>query len=650
MSQLPSKIGKYKILAQIGKGGMGAVFKAEHPTLNRIVIIKQLTSADSQDVIERFRREAKIMMDFRNEHIVQVYDHFKENDVYFIVMEYVDGITLEDLIRERRFLSNQAAALIFNEICKALKYAHDQLVIHRDIKPANILLSREGVVKLVDFGVSTSLDGRNSEDGLTRPGMTIGTPSYLAPEQIANAKNRDKRTDIYSMGVMLYEMMVGRKPFQGGFTPEIIAAIEKGKYTPPRKINPKISPRLQRIVKKAMHHKIKRRFQDLGQVQAKLSGMLKSYPTQETINRAIKEYLEGSSELDRKPGRLNIKPSISGHAAALGFALTLFLITLSVAGIWSWQQGYHYEYLYPDQYGALQIEINIRKRNKLPDQMFLKTMLFSQKQGRLELLDDVRFTYRKGLGDPTGYYDTLSSPRIYLEKGNYMILFYIENEQYRQNVFIAPRSIQRNLHDPQEAHRISFTVDTPPKLPVKMIYRLTDSHSGKALSQQTDAISVFAENRWQKWEDFIQVNSRTERFTSGSRFRFKFEQEGYYTQYHNVTIQPEQTILKLDINMVPLPGELYLKTTGKNLSILLNNNHAYIKGEREPEFAQLPELSTEYKRLVLYPGDYFLTAKNQRLIFNATSTTQKLTVQSGKKVFADLSIDPDNQSVNILFK
>ena len=151
MPAVPSKIGKYPILSEIGRGGMGAVYIANHPSLKRKVIIKRLILTGNQDVVERFRREANLMMDFRNENIVQVYDHFKEAGFYHIVMEYVDGITLEDLIRQKRYLKNEAALLIFHEICKALKYAHDQQVIHRDIKPANILISKEGVVKLVDF-------------------------------------------------------------------------------------------------------------------------------------------------------------------------------------------------------------------------------------------------------------------------------------------------------------------------------------------------------------------------------------------------------------------------------------------------------------------------------------------------------------------
>ena len=115
---------------------------------------------------------------------------------------------------------------------KALKYAHDKQVIHRDIKPSNILISRQGEVKLVDFGIATSQE--ETEDGLTRDGMVLGTPSYIPPEQIDDARNVDKRADIYSLGVVLYEMLTGKTPFPGSFTAETITQIQRGRYTPPR--------------------------------------------------------------------------------------------------------------------------------------------------------------------------------------------------------------------------------------------------------------------------------------------------------------------------------------------------------------------------------------------------------------------------------
>ena len=627
---------------------MGAVFKAEHPTLNRTVIIKKLTTASSQDFIERFRREAKIMMDFRNENIVQVYDHFKEGDAYFIAMEYVDGITLEDLIQKKRYLSEQAAILIFSEICKALKYAHDQKVIHRDIKPANILISKEGVVKLVDFGVSTSLES-GTEEGLTRVGMTIGTPSYLAPEQIANAKNRDKRTDIYSMGVMFYEMVVGKKPFQGGFTPEIIALIEKGKYTLPRKINPKISPLIQRVIKKAMHHKVNKRFQNLGLILTKFTKTLKKFSSQENINTAIKSYLEGKDDLDVKPSK-QLKLNISGRLFGITVAVVLISVIVGGAAIWAWQKNYHNEYLFSDDYGALQVKIKTRKRSKQLDDLFIKTILFAKHNGKLKKQNDVVFNYRKNKQDNNKYYETLTSEKVYLKAGNYMALLYIENEQYRQNFYLAPRSFQKHQHDTKEGQQIALTIGTPPKQPVKLIYKISDSQTNRALPQQNDAISIYSDKAWINWQDYIQHKGGLKKFNSGVRYRFRFRYKGYYTLYSNVTVQPEQNILKLNISLTPLPGELYLKSDPSDLELRINNSTAYISGGKSPQYKPLPPLSKSYQKLKVAPGVYFLTVKNRRLIFNATSSTQKLTVNSGKKTYIDLSVDPRDQSVKISIK
>jgi serine/threonine-protein kinase len=284
------KVGKYTILSKIAQGGMGAVYKAKHPTLKRLVLLKKLTLRGGPQFIERFRREARIMMDFKNDHIVQVYDHFKEGSSYYIAEEFVDGISLEQLIKRERYLSNEAAALIFYEVCKGLQHAHEKGVIHRDMKPGNILISNQGEVKLVDFGIATSLE--HSEEGLTRDGMTLGTPSYIPPEQIDNAKTVDRRADIYSLGVVLYEMLTGKTPFPGSFTAETIALIHKGKYTPPKRINPKIAPALAKIVAKSMKPNRRRRFQDLRQIIRRLERRIKRRDPA-TIKRALKRVIQG---------------------------------------------------------------------------------------------------------------------------------------------------------------------------------------------------------------------------------------------------------------------------------------------------------------------------------------------------------------------
>ena len=132
MAKIPTKIGKYVITNKVAEGGMGAVYKGVHPTLNRDVILKKLTLSDDNHIIERFKREARIMMDFKNDNIVDVYDHFKAGGSYYIVLEFVDGMALDELIKKERYLSNDMALLIFLECCKALSYAHKNNVVHRD--------------------------------------------------------------------------------------------------------------------------------------------------------------------------------------------------------------------------------------------------------------------------------------------------------------------------------------------------------------------------------------------------------------------------------------------------------------------------------------------------------------------------------------
>lgn len=624
------------------------VYKAEHPTLNSIVIIKKLTLQGNKDLVERFKREAQIMIDFRNEKIVQVYDHFKENNTFCIVMEYVDGTTLEKLVENKRFLSNEAAMLIFSEICLALKYAHDRQVIHRDIKPANILISKQGQVKLVDFGVSTQL-GESDEDGLTKVGMTIGTPSYLAPEQIANAKNRDKRADIYSMGVMLYEMMLGKTPFRGGFTPEVISQIEKGKYTPPRKINPKIKPVINKVIKKAMHHKVRRRYQDLAIIIRKFSKYLRKYQNQSDRNKAIKLYLEGKEEfIKSKPKMFRLKLSV--NLLALFLTGVVLLGVLSLGTFWAWQQGYYFEYLYPDQFGALRTSIKLRKGYKSISENYLKAVLYSEHGDKLVRLRKVKFNFEENESSRNKNFHTLDSKKIYLKEGNYVILLYAENEQYRENIYLYPRSLQKLELTSIESQSINFTVGKrAPRLPVKLRYHVTDINNGYVLGPNV-SVSIFNRNRWVNWNDFIKDDTTGKSFTSGNRYRFRFQHDGYYPKNYNVTIRPEQNVVTLNLRLIPFPGDLYLRSKSAGVRALLNNSSSYISGGKERKYKNIKQLTDKYQKISLSPGEYFLSGKNRRWFFNSTSNTKKISINSGEKIYVTMIVNPDDQEVKFEIK
>ena len=203
------KVGKYTVKQVVGQGGMGKVYKAVSPE-NRFVIIKQLLIS-SANIEQRFKREASIMNTLRHPNIVPVYETFKLGKSNYIVMEFIDGLSLEDLIKRNRTIAPTPAMLIFLEACRGIRYAHDQGVIHRDIKPDNVLLSKKGAVKIADFGIATALPDTDEE--LTKTGMVMGTPAYMSPEQIQDAKHVEARTDIYSLGVLLYQMLTGSLPY-----------------------------------------------------------------------------------------------------------------------------------------------------------------------------------------------------------------------------------------------------------------------------------------------------------------------------------------------------------------------------------------------------------------------------------------------------
>jgi serine/threonine-protein kinase len=279
MAELPESIGKYKVLALVARGGMGAVYKALHPTLKREVVIKKLTLRGDMSVRERFKREAKILLDLKNDHIVHMFDYFTEGSSHYIVLEFVDGMSLDVLLKKKNHFSNEMALLIIHDACLGLKYAHDHGIVHRDIKPGNILISKKGAIKLADFGIAASGDEDESE--ITQAGMALGTPAYMPPEQFSDSKTVDKRADIYALGIMLYEMVTGGKPFPGKFSAETIATIQKGKYTPPKQINSGISLTVCNLIQKMIRPDPRKRFQSTEPILRSVRRYLNRYTTKD---------------------------------------------------------------------------------------------------------------------------------------------------------------------------------------------------------------------------------------------------------------------------------------------------------------------------------------------------------------------------------
>ncbi|MDY6968964.1 MAG: serine/threonine-protein kinase [Spirochaetota bacterium] len=643
-------VGKYEITSKIAEGGMGAVFKAKHPTLNRDVILKKLTLKRSSSITERFKREARLMIDFSNDNIVQVYDHFKEGSSYYIVMEYVDGIDLGDLIKKKRYLSNEMAMLIFNEICKALKYAHDKNVIHRDIKPDNILISKEGEVKLTDFGIATSKD--EDEKELTTAGMTLGTPAYMSPEQISDTKNVDKRADIYSMGVLLYEMIVGKCPFPRSFTPESISLIEKGDYTSAKKINPKVAPIIQKIIKKAMHHKIKKRYKDLGYVIALLCRNLKKYPDQNLINNAIKHYVYDTQPTDaelKKIEKCSDTKSYDGfffrlstNLGKLIIAIILFLGLIACSVYYLYLNGYHYEYLDSKEYGALQIVIKLNKKYKNPEDLYINTHLYIKGKKRYTIVKDINMQFEEDKERTGRKYYYFKSNKIYLKAANYRGNVNFEDHVYQEDFFLNSRFIQKKGKETLEAKIIQFDHKPVSRLPLKVNYSVINNVNRMDITNKTD-LYIKVRNRWKKWGDFKELKNYKDILMTSKTYRFKLVKEDFYSEYIRVYVKPYQTVLNFKANLVPIPGNLYIKSNYEGLDILLNNSQYYSSGGRRCTYKEISPSTLKYQRLLLPPGDYFLSIKKS----NSISKTERIYIKPDESTKVIVKYDKKKERINL---
>ena len=241
-----------EILELLGKGGMGAVYKARQPSLDRLVAVKVLPPEVGADASfsERFTREARALAKLNHQNIVAVHDFGRANDLYYFIMEYVDGATLRQLVDAGELQPAEALSIV-PQICDALQFAHDEGIVHRDVKPDNILLDSKGRVKVADFGLAKLLDRAPADASLTGTNQVMGTPHYMAPEQMQGSHDVDHRADIYSLGVVFYEMLTGQLPI--------------GRFEPPSK-KVQVDVRLDDVVLRSLQSEPDRRYQHVSEI------------------------------------------------------------------------------------------------------------------------------------------------------------------------------------------------------------------------------------------------------------------------------------------------------------------------------------------------------------------------------------------------
>jgi serine/threonine protein kinase len=325
--------GKYELDHRIGQGGMGTIFAGRHTTLERRVAVKFLNEeiANNPQAADRFLREARALSRLQQENIVTIYDVDNEGQGPFMVMEFVEGRGLENCIEAQR-MPIGVAVEVFSKILDAIGYAHKKGIVHRDLKPSNVILNSEGSPKVIDFGIAVEV--QKQQPGLTRMGIAIGTAEYMSPEQ-ASCKEIDHRSDIYSLGIIFFEMLHGRAPFERGATDEETQGARIRQDPPkPKDFDVSIPAPLRAVIQKSLSTDPDKRFQTTDDFKKAISKSLEG----ETIpGSSVKDYLAKVSV--RKPTRfeapgegLVIRPAPRRGHWHLHAAVIILLLAVPAVG------------------------------------------------------------------------------------------------------------------------------------------------------------------------------------------------------------------------------------------------------------------------------------------------------------------------------
>src|SRR5262245_13036484 len=272
MAKKPSRIGRYRIMGELGRGAMGIVYKAEDPNLDRIVALKTIILEDDaegrKEYQKRFFLEAKAAGKLNHPNIVTAFDFGEEDGVAYLAMELIEGADLRERLKQGA-LPPAEAVDVAQQVAEGLGYAHERGVVHRDIKPGNIMLQRRGQSKIMDFGLARM----RAADHKTSTGMVLGTPKYMSPEQVAG-QPVDQRSDIFSLGIVLHEMLTGQRLFAGEDAPQMMHNVVHVEHEPPTRFKPDLPSMLDFVVARALKKDPALRYQDAFEFSADLGNCL----------------------------------------------------------------------------------------------------------------------------------------------------------------------------------------------------------------------------------------------------------------------------------------------------------------------------------------------------------------------------------------
>lgn len=528
----PPEIGKYKILGIVAKGGMGVVYKALHPSLKRYVVIKKFTvkGRTAATNAERFKREAQILLDLQSPYIVHLFDYFTEDGYRYMVEELVDGMACDKLIKKQVVLPVPLAMLLMQDACYGLKYAHSKKVIHRDIKPGNILISKRGEIKITDFGIAS--DESERQDNLTAEGVALGTPAYMPPEQFEDSSSVDNRADIYALGITLYEMLTGTKPYPGEFTQENIARIKKGKFKKPRKINSDIPVEIEKLICGMIKSKVKHRIKNIDTVLKAVKKYLSHYDVHELriqLARAValpdKPYKFPEKAFDAKDKVQRIvKRTVLGTAISAAVIAVLFYTGVIhrtiLKSIYS-PVNINLELPHSVFPGDLDLPARVSFYNNDGDQIpEVKGSDREFIEERRTIKARVQSLYVKKFKRADNGYGLYKMKTVFLKKGNYRMKIVVGPYVNWQSFTVTGENVDMNVR----------FIRKDQTRPIKVHCLASDSETGKDISSE----SKFEVMYDKKWIDINEVPEDV--MKSGTVWKIKVSHPDYQDEIFSLLI------------------------------------------------------------------------------------------------------------------
>ncbi len=550
--EFPPMIGKYKVLGIIAKGGMGVVYKAIHPSLKRYVVIKKMTARGHAGDAGRFKKEAQLLLDLQSPYIVHLFDYFTEGSYRYMVEELVDGTALDALIKKQSALPPQIAMLVMQDACYALKYAHSKGIVHRDIKPGNILLSKRGEIKLADFGIASdhaeggaggaanaaAFSSTQTTGDLTQSGVALGTPAYMPPEQFEDSARVDHRADIYALGIMLYEMVTGTKPYPGTLSIETLNTIKKGHYISPRKIDKNVPKEICRLIHKMIRPKAKRRYQSIDAVLRQVKKYLRHYDTHELrvqLAKSVvtsKQYTFATEALVQKD---RVQRIVRRVCLGVACAAAVF------AGLW--YCGLIHKTVLSKWYTEVNVEIQM-PRSLLENMDLPARAIFFENDGAD--IPEVNGSRRTFAEQGKAFYEKLIfwTPRVTAERPaaknkTYTVRpVYLKKGDYRVKVVVGPYVWWKSFTCGDQPCLIDcdFLKNAKRKLTVSAV-----AYDRSLGNQIEDAqFKILFKNKWQPLEEVA-----AESLESGTVWKIRAEAEGYKTEEFSLLIDWYQDALMI---------------------------------------------------------------------------------------------------------